>query len=271
MATPVARASYAGGEHEQRPANHARATAMTTLLRIAAASLVGLTLITSAVWSRSDEQKRTEGKGREVASNDTSAPVYKPPMRGSPGGRVGGGTRGNSDVLMLSVIAPDHTGRTARAQPSLFWFISAETKLPVELTIIKLSADPKDSMPVLEARLETPVERGIHRVRLADHGIVLAPNTTYQWSVAVIPDAARRSRDILASGTIERVDPDQELEPTFAGAKGEELVSRYAKAGYWYDALETVCDLIEQSPNDPAAQRNRAALLTQVGLSEAAR
>lgn len=244
---------------------------MTAVMRIAATSLVGLALVASAVWSKSEEKKRTEDKGREVASNDTSAPVYQPPLRGTPGGRVGGGTRGNSDVLMLSVITPDHTGRTTKGQPSLFWFISAGTTLPVELTIIKLTPDPKDSVPMLETRIATPVERGIHRVRLGDHGIVLAPDTTYQWSVAVIPDAARRSRDILASGTIERVDPDQILAESLTAAHGEELVSRYAKSGYWYDAIETVCDLIERSPNDATAQRNRAALLTQVGLSETAR
>ena len=50
----------------------------------------------------------------------TAAPLYKPPLRGAPGGRVGGGTRGSErEVFVLSVLAPDHTGLTLNEQPSL--------------------------------------------------------------------------------------------------------------------------------------------------------
>ena len=48
----------------------------------------------------------------------------------------------------------------------------------------------------------------------------------------------------------------------------EDLVSLYAEEGIWYDALETVCDLIEGSPGDTRQRRYRAALLTQAGLPE---
>jgi hypothetical protein len=149
-------------------------------------------------------------------------------------------------------------------QPSLFWFISSDTSLPVELAIV----DPNATEPLLETRIASPVQRGVHRLRLADFGVKLAAGVAYQWSVAVMPDPARRSRDILASGTIERVKPASELEPKFAGAGKEDLVSWYAEAGIWYDALETVSDLIERSPGDATARRYRAALLAQAGLPD---
>ncbi len=42
---------------------------------------------------------------------DANVPVYNPPKRGAPAGRVGGGTRGGTqrDVFVLSVLAPDHS------------------------------------------------------------------------------------------------------------------------------------------------------------------
>jgi hypothetical protein len=204
---------------------------------------------------------------RESTTKASSAPLYKPPLRGAPGGRVGGGTRGapGRDIFVLSVLAPDHTGLTMREQPSLFWFISNDTSLPVELAIV----DPNATEPVLETRIASPVGRGVHRVRLADYGVRLLPGVAYQWAVTVIPDANRRSRDILASGTIERVEPG-DLGPKLAAASNEERAAVYAEAGIWYDALEAISDQIERSPNDATPRNYRAALLTQAGLPQVA-
>ena len=41
-------------------------------------------------------------------------PVYKPPLRGVPTARVGGGTRGGGDVATeIYVLTPEHMGRSA--------------------------------------------------------------------------------------------------------------------------------------------------------------
>ena len=59
---------------------------------------------------------------------DANVPVYNPPSRGAPGGRIGGGTRGGGqNVFVLSVLAPDHSAFTTSEQPSLYWFISNPT------------------------------------------------------------------------------------------------------------------------------------------------
>lgn len=236
--------------------------------RAALATLAGLIVLGPSSGSVLAEPRSSQPQGRESTVKASTAPVYKPPLRGAPGGRVGGGTRGASgrDIFVLSVLVPDHTGLTMREQPSLFWFISTETSLPIELTIV----DPNATAPLLETRIASPVKRGVHRVRLADYGVRLAPGVAYQWSVAVMPDAARRSRDILASGTIERVEPAGELRPKVTGARKEDLMSVYAEAGIWYDALEAVSDLIESAPRDATLRRYRAALLAQAGLPEIA-
>src|SRR5262245_37721236 len=169
-------------------------------------------------------------------------------------------------MFILSVLVPDHTGLTTKEQPSLFWFISGDTSLPVELTI----SDPNASEPLLEARIPGPVKRGIHRVRLTDYGVRLAPGVGYQWSVSVISDSARRSRDIVGSGKIERIEFSTELQAKVAGAGKEDLATRYAEAGIWYDALEAASDLIERSPGDNKSVGYRTTLLRQVGLPEIA-
>lgn len=234
-------------------------------------ALAALAMLTLAAWVATGwtEQKDVQPPKRESQRTAAAPPVYKPPLRGAPGGRVGGGTRNTQerDIFVLSVLAPDHTGLTVHEQPSLFWLISTPTALLVELTIVDPKAlDPKAAEPLLQIRLPSPVQRGVHRVRLSDHGVRLARGVAYQWSVTVVTDPARRSRDILSSGMIQRVDEDPDLAAKRSSAAAEELVALYAQAGIWYDALETVCDLIERSPDDATLLRDRAALLKQAGL-----
>lgn len=226
-------------------------------------TLGGLALLPLA--SAVSQEKKEADKKPATATAVT--PVYKPPIRGAPGGRVGGGTRGTArEVFVLSVLAPDHSGMTVSEQPSLYWYISTPTSLPVELTVM----DPTTPQPVLEIRVAAPIEAGIHRLRLSDHGVRLAPGVAYRWYVAVVPDAGRRSRDILAGGAIQRIIPPGEVAAKLGQARREELPSVYAEAGLWYDALSTMSELIESAPDDTELRRQRAALLSQIGLSLAA-
>ena len=77
-----------------------------------------------------DQNLKDQSKKPEAPA---PVPVYTPPKRGAPGGRIGGATRGiQREVFLLSVLAPDHSGFTTSEQPSLYWFISSSTSLPVE-------------------------------------------------------------------------------------------------------------------------------------------
>ena len=161
---------------------------------------------------------------------------------------MGGGTRGTPGEHVRSVGSG---AGSHRAHPE-----GATVPVLVHLERHLASGRAHDRRPerdrslLLETRIAAPVKRGVHRVRLADHGVRLAPGVAYQWSVAVIPDTGpalarhpgeRQHRARRAHG---------ELGPKLAAAGSEDLASRYAEAGIWYDALEAVCDLIERSPDD---------------------
>ena len=101
--------------------NESGTTYRTALLAIATIALATLTVIPSA-RSVHAQQKPAESPPTGGVS---AAPVYRPPLRGAPRGRVGGGSRGTGrESFVLSVLAPDHTGLTTSEQPSLYWFIS---------------------------------------------------------------------------------------------------------------------------------------------------
>lgn len=240
------------------------------IVSVAVVSLSALALLVPCSSGAQQQAPPPSGQpgGRDkppAAVSSAPVPVYKPPLRGAPGGRVGGGTRGTGrEVFLLSVLAPDHSGLTVNEQPALYWFISTGTSAPVELTV----TDPNATQPLLELRIPPPVKAGVHRLRLADHGVKLAPGIAYRWYVSVVSESGRRSRDVLAGGAIERAAVPPGLDSRVSQAPPNELPFIYAEAGFWYDALAAVSELIEARPDDPALRKQRAALMAQVGLPE---
>ena len=199
-------------------------------------------------------------------ATQTALPIYTPPKRGAPGGRIGGGTRGiQRDMFSLLVLAPDHTGLTSQAQPMLYWFVSSDlSSTSAELTVM----DPEGTQPLLETRLSPPLKTGVHSFRLADHGVRLSPGVPYRWYVALVVDPDRRSKDILAGGFIEFVAAPETVAKTVSAANKVDLPRLYAEAGLWYDAIAAISQLIEAAPEDAGLKQQRAALLEQGGLSE---
>lgn len=213
------------------------------------------------------------GSGQESgvtpASPAVSAgmPVYHPPKRGMPGGRLGGGTRSaDQHVTRLSVLAPDHTGLTTQEQPSLYWYLSKPTANAIYFTLI----DAESMKTVLDVRLPPPTRPGVQVIRLSDHSVRLSPGVQYQWFVALMIDGEHRSKDVIAGGMIERTSPPKELSSKLAGAGRSQRVAMYAEAGLWYDAVEAISEEIAAVPTDAGLRKQRASLLEQVGLQEIA-
>jgi len=212
--------------------------------------------------------KESKGPHPSMIRKPDSLPVYKPPKRGAPGGRVGGGTRGDSDVqLTVYVLAPERIrGLTSQDQPDLYWFLSQPTDVPIEFTLI----DEEAINPLIETRLPSPSQAGVQRIRGSDYGIRLSPDKMYRWSIALVLDPDHRSKDILASARIQRA-LSSEI-PNFSIGKPDAIQQTFthAEAGLWYDAIGAISHAISESPEDNRLHQMRGALLEQVELGEVA-
>lgn len=214
------------------------------------------------VEERQKEAISTKEKQKKVTSTMV-APVYRPPLRGAPGGRLGGGTRGRDQTFVLSVLAPNHTGLTVQEQPVLYWYLSKPITSSMEFTLIG-----DGIKPIVETTLKPPFEAGVQRLRLADFGVHLNPGKQYRWFVALVVDPQRRSKDILAGGTIERSEFSEGMAAKLSRADKEKTARIYAEEGFWYDAVASITELIEKAPKDISLREQRASLLQQVGLAE---
>lgn len=192
---------------------------------------------------------------------------YKPPAdAGNIPTRVSGGARGGGVDASLLALVPEHAALTTKAQPSLFWFQSKSAKARLELTLV----EPKKAKPLLALTSEVATAAGMHRIQLAKHHIELKPDVLYEWNVAIVSEAENRSKDTIARGVIKRIKAPDDLAKSVARANDLDRAELYAEAGIWYDALEAVSDAIDAHPADAALHAQRASLLQQVGLPEAA-
>jgi len=239
-------------------------------------SLTTMSAVCGAQTATSPAVAATSAAGMETKEDATLAKenagdaggfAYRPPMRGAPAARIGGATRGIGDTTLdLAVLAPDHTGLTTKAQPTLYWYVSKAVPARLEVTVINDAAID----PALEQEVAAPHQAGIQSIDLAKTGTKLEPGVEYRWFVSAVADPGQRSNDVVASGTIQRITPDDALQTKIAGANEGSLARIYAEAGVWYDAIDALSRMIAKSPNDSELRSHRAALLEQVGLQDAA-
>ena len=232
------------------------------------AVVVVLVGVSTHTFAASSEQSAATSDSKSVKSA-SAAPIltYRPPLRGAPTTRVGGGTRSSSYALLtLTALAPNHTGYTFSDTPTLYWYVSNAINLPIEITLTV----EETTEPLLEVTLDAPIQKGIHALRLKDHGMSLKPGVEYQWFVAVVRDPDQRSKDILAGGSIKWVAASQAVQARLDETGKVDWPSVYAESGLWYDAVEGISKLIDADPADLKLREQRASLLDQVGLVEAA-
>jgi len=213
-------------------------------------------------------EKKSRKTQKQESKNALPLPIYKPPLRGAPAGRVAGGTRGGGmDFPYLCLIVPKHVGLTVYRQPVLYYYQSGSSSWPVEFTMIR----KQGISPIVEARIAKHGKPGIHKVSLADHGVYLETNVTYKWFISLIPDFQHRSKDILAAGAIEYTKVPEKLQEKLNSADTYQRPFVFSEAGFWYDAFHSLSSLIESIPENRALKKQRSALLEQVELSRVAK
>ena len=193
--------------------------------------------------------------------------TYHPPLRGAPGGRVGGASRGSTQLPValptIDLVAPDdQAGLTANPSPTLYFFVSGPVPFPTQLTI---SAALRPA-PVLEVTIPSPRAAGLYAARLADFHVRLEPGVVYTWSVSIVADPKAWSRNVVASATLTYAATQPAVDAQAARAASPlQRAALFAQNGVWYDAVTAAAEA--QNLDRHAALDG---LMEQVGLKEPA-
>lgn len=202
------------------------------------------------------------------STEEVPLPLYQPPKKLTPRARVGGGLRGtDGKEPEIVALVPDHVGLTVKQAPSLNWFLSKATSLPIRFTLI----DIRSVKPIYEGPIPTPSHVGVQSLNLKELGLTLEPDVQYRWYISAIRNPDSPSQDIVTGGVIERCEFSTclvEMEVDLSCDR--QSVLRNALRGFWYDAMACLCELIDSNPSDQGLRRQRAHLLNQIGLSAVA-
>ena len=232
--------------------------------------LLASTAIATSGGEATREATRSRSEPADVSARppDPAFPIFIPQRRGAPRTRLGGASRGpGSDGFPeVEALVPEHVGLTLSSQPVLYWHLSEPTDQRVDFTLI----DEESPRPLVEVTLKGPFPAGLQRIDTSRYGVKLRPDVGYQWFVAVVPDPQRRSSDVIAGGGIQRIRASAELRSQLDGADAERVPFVLAEHGIWYDAVHHLSRRITASPDDTHLRRQRAALLSQVGLGRVA-
>jgi hypothetical protein len=201
-----------------------------------------------------------------LAMNFSGPLLYTPPPDAIELEPLSGLRSPRPELPAIRALAPAHVARTLNESPTLYWFVSAATTMPVEFVLTDLvSVDP-----LVELTLTSPVAAGIHAVDLSAHDVLLEPDREYRWFVTLVDAEADPSAQVISRGAIERIVPSAKLRATLAAAAPGERGRIYAEQGLWYDALAFISEGIERAPRDARLRNFRAGLLERAGLVEQA-
>jgi|GEM_PF-2298275 len=180
---------------------------------------------------------------------------------GKPGNRRGLATRGGncktSGTPTLTALVPkDNLGRSASATPTLYWFIPENTykSMTVSLQVMDAEDNPQDS--IYTTKLAVSGQPELASVTIPDQAPTqnLQAGVNYRWMVQLHCTEDDR-RGLSAMGWIHYVPPSPVLVNQLAAAQPEDRFDIYAKAGYWYDAVQELVAQRQANPNNLRVRR----------------
>lgn len=199
-----------------------------------------------------------------AALTELPLPDYTmPPQAGSVGWmRQFGAVRGETTAAQIETRAPqNHAGLALSSAPRLWWNLSQETDLAVEITVV----DDRKLDPVARIELPGPITKGLHSVDLSQHSVSLEAGIEYRWFVSLIVDPDRPSRNPVAAGALRVLSSDDPRRSEALAASPSERGHALARLGVWYDAYDFFASISKSHPDLSALTRHREHLTKTAG------
>ncbi|MGL5080008.1 MAG: DUF928 domain-containing protein [Microcoleaceae cyanobacterium] len=238
------------------------------------AGAVGLTLNGLVVLSAPAQPNHPIPVAQNRQGLKTEWDAFQPPVRGVPGRREGGGTRGPlscpSGVNKLTALIPASTlGRTVLEKPSILYYVPVA--LNQTLVELELANEAEEVIYTTSFKLSNP-KPGIVQVNLADkqNAPALKSDQNYHWYLTIRcdTDSPDASSDITVHGWINRVALNSSQISELEQAAPRDRLSLYEEKGLWYDMLSTLAELRSENPGNSELTQKWSELLNSVGLEK---
>ncbi len=239
-----------------------------------------LALVAAPVIGPGPSQAQSVNSLRSSSAINLSLP--KPPKdpRAPKGRQKGGSSRGGGDtdlsgtVPTLTALVPATAGPnqenfvwglTTAERPTLWFMMPALEAAPIEFIL----QDDQDRY-IHKANFVLPqaLSRGVIQMDLPDSIPALEFDKRYTWTFSI--KATPNHPHMFVQGTIYRVPLATPLQQPIGQATDLEKVRLYSQSGLWHDAIATLAQLRQASPQNTEVKRAWFDLLKQASLDEIA-
>ncbi|WP_271253044.1 DUF928 domain-containing protein [Pseudanabaena sp. Chao 1811] len=187
---------------------------------------------------------------------------------------------------LLTLITPEDGGRTANAQPTLYWYLYDQPKqrssstndlehhvnetdetthttesqdcFVGQLRVI-LTKDQKDTTIIFQTKLT--MKSGLSSFKLPI-AASLQPSKSYRWEITLPDQQNELEEDVIVSGWIVYSPPESSLQKSLMRAlTTRDRAKIYAEAGYWFEAIDDYTRWLKLNPNDLKTRSARNEIL----------
>lgn len=171
----------------------------------------------------------------------------------------------SSCPIVKPLLPLTNIGLTLAASPKIFVYLSQTTASKAEFFLI----DPTNEDILYEATFSLPSQSGIISFNIPEdaNSPKLTVGKKYRWYFVIVRDRDDRSADIIAEGSIQRVELNSTVASQLKKAPPEDHPAIYAAAGIWFETLASLAELRRSYPNDPglaAAWKNLLESVVQL-------
>ncbi len=239
---------------------------------------VGLVAAPSSLLAATKPTPKTTPSSRRDKRTFVVLPQLPPGS--APGGRrYGGATRGqcpNATPPLTALVpsTPDSSsvtnvwGLTAKEYPKLWFYLPYTKNSSTQAEFTVLDDESKD--PIYTSAIALPTKPSTIAVSLPHNIPPLQVGKKYRWFLNVYCDPQKQSVPIFVEGVIIRKKPDAALVKELQKAQPLQQVAIYAGNGFWHDALTTVAELRQKSPQNEIFEKEWTNLLQAIGLGDVA-
>lgn len=215
--------------------------------------------------SPSFAEANIDGPNLQANRIQSSFGFTPPPSNGQPRTTRAGGKRDQlcnqttPTTPLRLLLPPSNEGHTTAAHPSFQVYIP---ETAAQNVFWKL--EDQEGQYHYHTVQSIPQGSGIVTVKMPETAPALESGQSFKVSLAVICGTALDPSDPVVEGWITRIAPTSTLvaNPEMSLAR----VADYAQNGVWFDAVNTLAELLRSQPNNPAIETAWEELLTSVGL-----
>lgn len=163
---------------------------------------------------------------------------------------------------LLTLITPADGARTASPQPTLYWYLyednqDSSSAKDVFVGQLRLTTSEKQATTTI-FETDLKIQHGLSSFKLPI-AVSLKPSVTYGWQITL---QDRKGEKVTASGWIVYSPPEHSLCQSLMGALNlRDRAKIYAKAGYWFEAIDGYTRWLKLSPNDLKTRSARDEIL----------